>query len=363
MKTIAVGGRLGEIALVDVATHTLHKVRSVMNNYVLALEFGPSGELLAGDKGHLVMFTHLDQPEPTVTDLSNALAKPPALGADLSPDGNTIAVSQANAVAFYDADSLEPIGAPIPVTQGETTWIVYSSDGRMVVADSSLEARLIDVAHHQVLGPAMPTAFLSGAVFGEHGTVLGTSLPSLDPDNPYDGRGAVMVIDPMIWACGRVHVGRSQPDRTGVAALPPERGTAPGDLPTVPARLKSGPDRSIRSTAMTYCLALRLDAGIVFLSDTRTNAGVDNISTYRKLHVLRPAPDRLFVIQSAGSLATTQQVLDRIALELGSADPSPLRDALSPARGCLAHRTAEPRGRGRTPRRVCSPWVRTPRRR
>ena len=199
MKTIAVGGRHGEIALVDVATHKSHKIQKVMNNYVLALEFGPSGELLAGDQGHLVKFTDLDQPEPTVTDLSNVLVKPGDLGADLSPDGNTIAVSQANAVAFYDAHSFEPIGPPIPVSQAATTWIAYSPDGRMVVADSGLEARLIDVAHHQPLGPAMEAALLSGAVFGEHGTVLGTSLPTLDPNRPLDERGAVMVIDPPIW--------------------------------------------------------------------------------------------------------------------------------------------------------------------
>ncbi len=71
---------------------------------------------------------------------------------------------------------------------------------------------------------------------------------------------------------------------------------------------------------MTYCLAIRLDEGIVFLSDTRTSAGVDNISTYRKLHVLRPAPDRAFVIQSAGNLATTQEVLDRINRDLAAGD-------------------------------------------
>ena len=63
---------------------------------------------------------------------------------------------------------------------------------------------------------------------------------------------------------------------------------------------------------LTYCLALRLHEGLVFLADTRTNAGVDNVGTYRKMHVLQPAPDRLFVIESAGSLATTQEVLDRI---------------------------------------------------
>jgi putative proteasome-type protease len=67
---------------------------------------------------------------------------------------------------------------------------------------------------------------------------------------------------------------------------------------------------------VTYCLALRLDEGLLFLADTRTNAGVDNVGTYRKQHVLRPADDRVFVIESAGSLATTQEVLDRVARDL-----------------------------------------------
>jgi putative proteasome-type protease len=67
---------------------------------------------------------------------------------------------------------------------------------------------------------------------------------------------------------------------------------------------------------MTYCLALRLDDGLVFMADTRTNAGLDNVSAYRKLHVLRPAPDRAFALGSAGNLATTQEVLDRIRRDL-----------------------------------------------
>jgi putative proteasome-type protease len=70
---------------------------------------------------------------------------------------------------------------------------------------------------------------------------------------------------------------------------------------------------------VTYCLALRLDEGLIFLSDTRTNAGIDNVGTYRKLHVIQPAPDRLFVLQSAGNLATTQQVLDMIERDLAEA--------------------------------------------
>ncbi len=69
---------------------------------------------------------------------------------------------------------------------------------------------------------------------------------------------------------------------------------------------------------MTYCLAFRLHDGLIFLADTRTNAGVDNVGTYRKQHVLRPADDRVFVLESAGSLATTQEVLDRIDRDLGS---------------------------------------------
>jgi putative proteasome-type protease len=71
---------------------------------------------------------------------------------------------------------------------------------------------------------------------------------------------------------------------------------------------------------VTYCLAMRFGEGLVFLSDTRTNAGVDNVSTYRKLFVYHPAPDRTLVIQSAGNLGTTQEVLDRIESDLNSPD-------------------------------------------
>jgi putative proteasome-type protease len=59
---------------------------------------------------------------------------------------------------------------------------------------------------------------------------------------------------------------------------------------------------------------------MVFLADTRTNAGVDDVGTYRKMHVLQPRPDRLFVIESAGSLATTHEVLDRIGRDLVADD-------------------------------------------
>jgi len=73
---------------------------------------------------------------------------------------------------------------------------------------------------------------------------------------------------------------------------------------------------------MTYCLAMRLKEGLLFLADTRTNAGLDNVSTFRKLHVLTPGPDRVFVLESAGNLATTQEVLDRISRDLTTPNES-----------------------------------------
>lgn len=75
---------------------------------------------------------------------------------------------------------------------------------------------------------------------------------------------------------------------------------------------------------MTYCVGLLLDGGLTMVSDSRTNAGVDYISTYSKLHVFQPAPDRIFVLMAAGSLATTREVLDRIRRDLDqSLNPRP----------------------------------------
>lgn len=60
---------------------------------------------------------------------------------------------------------------------------------------------------------------------------------------------------------------------------------------------------------MTYCVGLKLDRGLAFMADTRTNAGVDNISTFRKMHVWSKPGERLIVMLSAGNLATTQNVV------------------------------------------------------
>lgn len=59
---------------------------------------------------------------------------------------------------------------------------------------------------------------------------------------------------------------------------------------------------------MTYCVAMKLDAGLVFLSDTRTNAGVDHVSTFRKMLVFERPGERVLVLLSAGNLALTQAV-------------------------------------------------------
>ncbi|MEQ1576343.1 MAG: proteasome-type protease [Hyphomicrobium sp.] len=60
---------------------------------------------------------------------------------------------------------------------------------------------------------------------------------------------------------------------------------------------------------MTYCVAMRLNRGLVFAADTRTNAGIDNVAQYRKLHFWRQSGERVLVLLSAGNLAVTQSVV------------------------------------------------------
>jgi len=76
---------------------------------------------------------------------------------------------------------------------------------------------------------------------------------------------------------------------------------------------------------MTYCVGIMLRAGLIMVADTRTNAGIDNISTYRKLHVLAETEDCLVVAASAGNLSVTQLVLGMLneGLPPRSPDNSP----------------------------------------
>jgi len=64
---------------------------------------------------------------------------------------------------------------------------------------------------------------------------------------------------------------------------------------------------------MTYCVAMRLHAGLVFLSDSRTNAGVDHISTFRKMTVFEHTGERVMVLLSSGNLAVSQSVIHRLS--------------------------------------------------
>lgn len=73
---------------------------------------------------------------------------------------------------------------------------------------------------------------------------------------------------------------------------------------------------------MTYCVAIRVDEGLCFVSDSRTNAGVDNVSTYSKMYIFDEPGHRELIVLSAGNLATTQGVIGRIKRDLKS-DASP----------------------------------------
>ncbi len=70
---------------------------------------------------------------------------------------------------------------------------------------------------------------------------------------------------------------------------------------------------------MTYCVGMLLDTGLVFLSDSRTNAGVDQISTFRKATVFQKPGDRVLVLQSSGNLAITQTVISILKEDIDAA--------------------------------------------
>jgi putative proteasome-type protease len=71
---------------------------------------------------------------------------------------------------------------------------------------------------------------------------------------------------------------------------------------------------------MTYCVAIKVNEGLVFAADTRTAAGVDDVRTYNKMHTFDFPGERTFVVLSAGNLATTQHVLAQAHREIN--DPN-----------------------------------------
>jgi hypothetical protein len=92
---------------------------------------------------------------------------------------------------------------------------------------------------------------------------------------------------------------------------------------------------------MTYCIAVSVDAGLVLTSDSRTNAGIDSVSIYGKMHAFATVDDRKLVLLSAGNLATTQAVVEQLRRDKrenamsrmkGNAALIPQRPLLSPGR-------------------------------
>lgn len=71
---------------------------------------------------------------------------------------------------------------------------------------------------------------------------------------------------------------------------------------------------------MTYCCAIKVNSGLVFCSDSRTNAGVDQVSTYGKMFNFGAPGDRQITIMSAGNLATTQSVIAKVKKDIENSE-------------------------------------------
>lgn len=78
---------------------------------------------------------------------------------------------------------------------------------------------------------------------------------------------------------------------------------------------------------MTYCVAMNLDAGLVFLSDSRTNAGVDHVNTFRKMTVWERTGERVLVLMTSGNLSVSQSVINLLNEHLASAESPNLYNA------------------------------------
>jgi putative proteasome-type protease len=83
---------------------------------------------------------------------------------------------------------------------------------------------------------------------------------------------------------------------------------------------------------MTYCLGFLIEEGLVMIADTRTNAGMDNISTFRKLHVWARPNERVVALMAAGNLGVSQSVVHLLSAQIegqGAEAPETLMTAAS----------------------------------
>ena len=82
---------------------------------------------------------------------------------------------------------------------------------------------------------------------------------------------------------------------------------------------------------LTYCLGMLLDEGLVMIADTRTNAGIDNFSSYRKLHCIVDEPERQIYIAASGNLSVTQMVISLLQEGLPGAEEGVMTRTLAGA--------------------------------
>ena len=100
---------------------------------------------------------------------------------------------------------------------------------------------------------------------------------------------------------------------------------------------------------MTYCVGLLLNEGMVLLSDTRTNAGLDNISVYRKMFFFEDPGERVFVILTAGSLSVTQTTISELREAVDDPESTPETSIMKAptilmAAGIIGNKLAKVRG-------------------
>jgi putative proteasome-type protease len=75
---------------------------------------------------------------------------------------------------------------------------------------------------------------------------------------------------------------------------------------------------------MTYCIGMLLDEGILMVADTRTNAGIDRVSTYPKLFTFENTKERVVMLSTSGNLATSQRVISLIKQQIARDEPTNL---------------------------------------
>jgi putative proteasome-type protease len=112
-------------------------------------------------------------------------------------------------------------------------------------------------------------------------------------------------------------------------------------------------------TPMTYCVGILVDQGLVMIADTRTNAGLDNVSIYRKLNTFAVPGERVLVLASAGNLSLSQSVVSLLAEGLANPEtgdletlddaPTLFRAAQLVGRAVRHVRAIESRGSSRPP--------------